>query len=582
MPNILGLSICTGHDSGAAIMKDKKLITAIEEEKLNRVKHYSGFPEKAIRHCLQAAQLTNKDIDYIGIPFHPTIHFLKRIKFAIHFNGMQSLLRRTRFIRALSNLAFAERDRLKRLFPNAKIFFIEHHLAHAASAYFASPFPESAILTMDGRGEWPTLLLATGENGKIKKIKELFYPASLGMFYTAFTHYLGFESNDEYKVMGLSSYGSLQYIDFFRKAIKFCKKKIILVDFELFQHPGYSPVDWGKNYYSKKVVSLLGPARNPKEPIESRHMDIAASLQQRFNELGLEITEYLHTLTKKEYLCMAGGVALNGVMNHKIKTSGLFKDVFIQPAAGDGGLSIGTALYIQKIILNQNYHFLFEHAYWGPEYNESDIEKELKIANIEYVKLNEPACVAAYLLKEGYIIGWFQGKTEIGPRALGNRSILADPRKAENKDIVNARIKFREEFRPFAPSILEEFVDGYYIDCRGSAAAYMLLVAPVKEGKEKIVPAVTHVDRTARVQVVNKMFNPLYYSLIRHFYNLTGVPVVLNTSFNVKGEPIVNSPVDAMKCFFTTGLDFLIMDKYMLFKKAPSEKIMNLIGARNA
>jgi carbamoyltransferase len=428
-------------------------------------------------------------------------------------------------------------------------------------------------MTMDGRGEWATMLLAAGEGKNIRKIKELYYPASLGIFYLAFTHYLGFDTHDEYKVMGLAPYGNPKYMDFFRKALKFSENTIVEMDLSLLQHPGYLPVAWGKKYFSDKVVSMLGPARNPKEPMTQHHMDIAASLQARFNEIGIDIARYLRSLTGKENLCLAGGVAFNSVMNWKIKDSGLFRNMFVQPAAGDGGLSVGGALYIKNVILGDDKAVSFDHAYWGSEYAEPEIQKEVETARVEYIKLKDPSAAAATLLKEGNIIGWFQGRSEFGPRALGNRSILADPRKAENKDIVNARIKFREEFRPFAPSILEEKVDDYFVNCKDKPSSYMLFVAPVKKGKEGVIPAVTHVDGTGRVQTVSRASNPRYYELIKRFGELTGVPVVLNTSFNVKGEPIVNSPVDAMRCFYTTGLDYLIMGNFLLYKKPVSDAV---------
>lgn len=580
MPNILGLSACSGHDSAAALIKDGKLIAAVEEERLNRLKHYSDFPELSIRYCLREARLSPGDVDYIGIPWHPTAHALRRLGFRFFHNGLKGLIRirrRSYFLAHLKNQALAYENMMRKSFPRAKVIYIEHHMAHAASAFFASPFKEAAILTMDGRGEWSTALLAQGEGNSIKKMQELFYPSSLGLLYATFTMYLGFELNDEYKVMGLAPYGSPKYIDIFRKAIRFSEKHIVDIDPELMRHPGYAPVAWGKDYYSDKIVSLFGPPRAPGSPIDQRHMDIASSLQARFNEIGLEIAQHLHSLTGKEYLCMAGGVALNGVMNYNIKSKGPFKDLFVQPASGDGGASLGSALYIQKIVCGDTKEFLFENAYWGPDYNNAKIKEELDNARLDYISLKDPAYLAAFLLKEGYIIGWFQGRAELGPRALGDRSILADPRKAEYKDIVNARIKFREEFRPFAPSVLREYTDDYFIGCNGPAADYMLLVAPVKEGKEKEIPAVTHVDGTGRVQAVDKKTNPLYHSLIKHFYDLTSVPVILNTSFNVKGEPIVTSPTDALRCFFSTGLDYLIMGDFLIFKRPLPDQIKRLI-----
>lgn len=577
MANILGLTLCT-HDSSAAIIKGRELVAAVAEERLNRLKHYPHFPELSIAYCLNEAKLTTQDIEHVVIPFHPTCHLAERLKFLFCFKGPANLIRRARFIKYLTQISLIEKERARKMFPKARIHFIEHHMAHAASAYFASPFSDAAILTIDGKGEWSTMLLAGGQENRISKIEEMLYPYSLGLVYLAFTHYLGFNTMDEYKVMGLAPYGSPVYIDFFRKALKFSKKAIVDVDLDIMRHPGYSPGEWNRDYFSQKTVSYFGPPRKYGEPVEQRHMDIAASLQLRFNEIGIEIARRIYLLTRKKYLCMAGGVALNGVMNWKIKNEGIFKEIFVQPAAGDDGLAVGSALYLHSKLHNRR-ELLFKNPYLGPEFSDTQIQKELDTARLEYCKLKDPAYAAATLLKDGYIIGWFQSRSELGPRALGNRSILADPRKAENKDIVNARIKFREEFRPFAPSILEEHIDDYYINGNGYASKYMLLVVPVKPGKEKTIPAVTHIDGTGRVQTVNKQDNLLYYSLLRYFYELTGVPVVLNTSFNVKGEPIVNSPVDAIRCFFSTGLDFLIMGDFLLFKKPIPDNIKKMMTA---
>jgi carbamoyltransferase len=571
MPNILAISGCSGHDTGAALISDGRLIVAVEEERLNRIKHYSGFPQMSIDYCLKAAGLSHNDIDHVGLSWDPNAHLLKRLGFMCFYGNPRHFFRRFKLIADVTRFGISAKRALKRSFPAAKFHFLEHHIAHASSAFFGSGFKEAAIITMDGRSEWTTVLLSVGKGKSIKKIKELYYPSSLGLFYVAFTHYLGFNMHDEYKVMGLASYGSPKHIDFFRKALRFSERTIVDIDLSLVRHPGYMAAEEGKKYYSDKVVSALGPARGPKEPITQRHMDIAASLQAGLNEVGVEMARHLHSITNTDNLCMAGGVALNGVMNWKIKSEGPFKNMFVQPAAGDGGLSVGVAMYINSAILESKKDIVFNHAYWGPDYNDVEICKDVEAARVDHLRLKSPSRAAARLLRDGFIIGWFQGKSEFGPRALGNRSILADPRKAENKDIVNARIKFREEFRPFAPSILEEKINDYFVDCEDQPASYMLFVAPLRKDKEGIIPAVTHIDGTCRVQSVSRETNPLYYDLINSFYELTGVPVVLNTSFNVKGEPIVNSPVDAMKCFYTTGLDFLIMGNYLLCKKPVSD-----------
>lgn len=572
--NILGLSICSGHDSSAAVIKGGKLIAAVEEERLNRIKHFSGFPALSIKFCLKEAGLVPEDIHYVGIPWHPYVHLLDRMKF-VFFNSPSNFFRRLKFVLLEIRNSFVEAGKVKAAFPKAEVVFIEHHVGHAASAFYASPFEEAAVFTADGRGEWATALLGVGKKNELKKLKEAFYPNSLGLLYLALTHYLGFEENDEYKVMGMSSYGKPVYEDFFKNGMKFSEKSIFQVNLDLLRHPGFTPGTWGEDYFSEKVVAAFGAPRAEKEPMNEKHMDIAASLQKGLNDVGVEIANHLYELTKQENLCLAGGVALNGVMNYKIKAGAPFKNIYIQPASGDGGLSAGTAFYIYHHILGGPRKPCFEHAYWGPQYSDDDVKRELQISMLEYAELKDPSFVAARLLEKGCILGWFQGRSEYGPRALGNRSILADPRKAENKDMVNARIKFREEFRPFAPSILEECVDEFYENC--GVSPYMLLVCPVKDGSEKIIPSVTHVDKTGRVQTVNNKTNPRYYALIKHFYELTGVPVILNTSFNVKGEPIVNSPADAIRCFFTTGLDFLIVERFMLFKKPLNKEVLEII-----
>lgn len=337
MANVLGISAASGHDSGAALISGGRLIAAVDEERLNRIKHFSGFPQNAIEYCLKEAGLSANDIDHVGLSWKPDAYITRRAAFALAYGSPSRFIRRARFVTDISRPALSMGRALKNRFPKARLHYIDHHAAHAASAYFASGFKDSAIITMDGRGEWATMLLAVGQGPEIKKVKELYYPYSLGMFYLALTHYLGFETNDEYKVMGLAPYGEPRYMDFFRSAVKFSEDKIIDMDIRLIRHPGFSGMEWGSAYFSDKLVEALGPARKSGEPLTKFHMDVAASLQARFNEIGIDLARHISSVTGKRNLCLAGGVAFNSVMNWKIKSSGVFDKLFVQPAAGDGG-----------------------------------------------------------------------------------------------------------------------------------------------------------------------------------------------------------------------------------------------------
>lgn len=568
---ILGISayLC---DSSAALVKDGRLLGAIEEEKLVAQKHTGELPVNAIKHLLKEENISLSDIDHVAYFFKPFMGLHHRLWMIIknlpgsltfyqsHGGMWQSMVR----VRHHLNRAFQVKN------PKYRFHNVAHHLSHAASSFLISDFKEAAILTVDGSGEWTATMMCAGKNNKILPLKELYYPHSLGYLYASVTEYLGFKPNSgEGKVMGLASYGRPQYIDTFRKIVKLGEKGAYRLDLSYFDYYKHGITSTqNRSWVSQKFVSELGPPRTPESKIESRHEDIAASLQQVLEEVMLHMVNYLWEETKMENLCLAGGVALNSVANGFIIKRSKFKKIFIQPAAGDGGTSVGAAFYTYHCRLNQPRIRVPETVFIGPKFSESEILKALESHKLPYKKTDPPEA-GAQLLAEGKILGWFQGRIEFGPRALGNRSIIADPRKAEMKDIINARVKFRESFRPFAPSILEEKLEEYFDFNHPSPT--MLLVYNVLPEKWNVIPAVTHVDGTGRVQSISRTDNPLYYDLINHFYRLTGVPVILNTSFNVRGKPIVCTPEQALDCFLKTDMDNLIIGDYLVSKRSARE-----------
>ena len=448
----------------------------------------------------------------------------------------------------------------KRIGYKGNIMFIPHHLSHAASAFLVSPFNKAAIITIDGVGEWTTASYGIGDENKIKIMKEIQFPHSLGLLYSTVTAFLGFKvNNDEYKIMGLSAYGKPKYIDAFKKIIEIKNDGSFKLNMEYFAY------HYKKRMYSNKFVKILGKPR-VKEPINERHKDIAASLQKITEEIIIRMANHVHKTTRMTNLCMAGGVALNSVANGLLYEKTKFKNIFIQPAASDAGGAIGVGFYINSI-LNKKRDFVMNHAFFGPGFSDSEIKESLRRSNISFkeYRRNELLKTVAKLIWNNKIIGWFQGRMEIGPRALGNRSILANPCNPKMKDIVNKKVKHREEFRPFAPAVCydkaKEFFD------INEERPFMLKVCNVKKEKRRLVPAITHIDGSARIQTVRKEQNPLFYNLIDEFGKLSKVPVLLNTSFNVKGEPIVCSLDDAYKCFKGTEIDYLVMGNFMISKE---------------
>ena len=566
--NILGICFEYFHDPAAALVQDGQVVAAAEEERFVRIKHSVGFPfpARAIQFCLDRAGIDFTDLDYVGFNFKPWLMFRRRL-----IVSLKTMLASPSSFKYAAYSAIRPIGVLLELFrnkielqqstgKNCRILFNEHHACHAASAFFVSPFEEAAILTIDNRGEDVSSTMAVGRGNQITRIKEIRNPHSLGAFYQGLTRYLGYGPGDEYIVMGLSSHGQPRFAEILREAVYPTKDGGFRFDRSCFEF-----ADQG--YISDKVKQVIGPTRAKHEPIEERHADIAASLQLVTEEITLHLCKYVHDVTGLSTLCLAGGVALNSVMNGRLHRESPFKEIFVQPAANDAGASLGSALHIYHGLLHQERASAMQHTLLGPEFSDEEIREALDISKFRYERHDNVAEAAAKLIAEGNVIGWFQGRMEWGPRALGSRSIVADPRRAEMRDHINEYIKFREEFRPLAPSVLEERASEYF-ECRGSYP-FMVVVLPVREDKRSVIPAVTHVDGSARIHTVSRDIDGRYYSLIEEFAKLTGVPVVLNTSFNLRDEPIVMTPRDAIRCFAASGLDYLVVGDYIVRKREP-------------
>ena len=556
---ILGIS-CFYHDSAAVLIKDGQLIAAVQEERFTRKKHDDSFPDQAINYCLSEAGIVSGDLASICFYDKPLLKFERIVESFIRFwpNDFRMFLKVMPIW--LKDKLWVKKIIRKKLGYNGPIYFSEHHMSHAASAFLVSPFEESAVLTVDGVGEWATTTYGIGRGNKIDIIKEINYPDSLGLFYSFFTYYLGFKPNSgEYKMMGLAPYGRPIYGDKILELIKIFPDGSFKLDSGVFGN--LYEIESAERKF-KKLFNY--PRRKPSDKIEQYHMDLAASIQKVTNEIMVSMANYVHKETNMSNLCLAGGVALNCVANSEILKRTKFKNIFIQPAAGDAGGALGAAYYIWHQTLGNKRSFSMEHAYWGPKFSNDYIktflaEKEVQYKFMDYDQLLENT---AGLIEKQNVIGWFQGRMEWGPRALGNRSILADPRNKENWQRVNLKIKFRESFRPFAPSVIEEYSMDYFEF--PFASPYMLFVAGVKGDG---LPAVTHLDKTARIQTINVKENYLYHGLLDEFRKLTGCPVLINTSFNVRGEPIVCTPEDAFNTFIKTDIDYLVFGNFILDKK---------------
>ena len=564
---ILGIS-CFYHDSAAALIEDGKLIVAAEEERFTRVKHDSRFPENSIKFCLDFAKIDGNDLDYVVFYEKPLVKFERIIQMSLQmFPKSWRLFKDGMTIWVTDKLWIKNiiKDKVK-CNPD-RILFSGHHLSHAASAYYCSPFNEASILTVDGVGEWATATLGEGKGNDICLFSEMHFPHSLGLLYSTFTAFLGFEVNEgEYKVMGMSSYGKSRYIDRIYKIAKLNDDGSLWLDMDYFAYH-YSD----RRMYSDKFIDLFGEPRIPESPFRiepcNYYADIAASIQ-KFTEVAIfNMLNHLYSVTKIDKLCIGGGVGLNSLTNGKILKNTLFKEIFIQPAAGDSGGAVGAAMYVYYKLLNKPRNFTLENVYLGKQYSNDEVKTFLDSKGIAYKPYNENEIVNSLI--DGKVIGWFQGRFEFAPRALGNRSILADPRNAKMKDLVNTKIKFREPFRPFAPVILEDNANEYFENGHNEVNQYpsrfMLFVLPFKENKADILGAINHMG-TGRLQTLRKEWNPRYYSLIEKFEDKTGVPVLLNTSFNLRGEPIVESPANALSTFSRSGLDMLVLGDYVIGK----------------
>jgi carbamoyltransferase len=556
--NILGLS-CFYHDAGACLLRDGELIAAAEEERFSRVKHDARLPIGAANYCLDAGGLDPDDLDYVIFYEKPLLKFERIVA------GYAATYPRSRsaFVQALQTWLGQKlwvRGQIRdALGFDGEILFGEHHVSHAASAFFPSPFDEAAVLTADGVGEWATTTLGVGHGIDLELTHEIRYPHSLGMLYSAFTAYLGFEVNEgEYKVMGMAAYGRPTCVDRVRRLVDLTDDGSYRLNMRYF---GYQH---GLRSIDRAFVELFGPPRHPSAELEQRYADIAASIQLVTEEAMLGLARRARALSGSQNLCMAGGVALNVLANARILRESGFHRVWVQPAAGDAGGCVGAATYLHHTVLRNPRGLGMDNVYLGPSYSNEELHAFLEREGIAYTRLEERAIAptVARFLADSAVIGWFEGRMEFGPRALGARSILANPTDPTTKDTLNAKIKHREAFRPFAPATLLEAAPTYF-DFGGPAgdveSPYMLLTARVRADKQHLLPAITHADGTARVQTVTRVQNPLYYALIEEFGKLSGVPVLVNTSFNVAGEPIVCTPEEAFNSFAHTDMDYLIM-----------------------
>lgn len=560
---ILGIS-CFYHDSAAVLLKDGEIVFASQEERFSRKKHDESFPKLAIEQALKHTGINAQDLDAVAFYEKPILKFFDRILqttmkvwprgFMQYHMAMQEWMPKKLWIPHIIR---------RELSYKGLIYYPSHHESHAASAFFCSGFPDAAIVTADGVGEWATTTIGHGKGKELKLLKEIRYPHSLGLLYSAITYYLGFKVNSaEYKVMGLAPYGEPKYLEQMRKLIDVKPDGSFALDMKYFTY------EYGLRMTGRNIEKLFGqPTRTPESPLEQFHKDIARSLQDLTDEAMLNLARAAKELTGSNYLCLAGGVALNCVSNGKILRSGMFEDIFIQPASGDAGGALGAALMAWHGMMQGERLPRMEHVFLGKSYSQTEIEDFLTKNQIPSEKIpavDLPKRVATLLQGEN-VIGWFQGRTEYGPRSLGSRSIIADARNPNNWKKVNLKIKFRESFRPFAPTVLEEKVSEYFDLDRESP--FMLLVADTREKYRAEIPAVTHVDGSARIQTINRNQNSLYYDLLKAFEEQTGCPVIINTSFNVRGEPIVESPEDAWNCFIHTHMDYLVLCQCIVDKK---------------
>jgi carbamoyltransferase len=579
--NILGINAFHA-DASACLIRDGRLIAAAEEERFTRVKHWAGCPIQAIEYCLAAGNISLSDVDHWALNRDPQAHLIDKALYTFlkrpNWSAVRDRLRNAVKVRDLK-AAIAEAKGLKPESICGHVHHIEHHRAHLGSAYFVSGFHEAAVASIDGFGDFVSTMVGRGQGSTITVLDSILFPHSLGLFYLALTQYIGFPSyGDEYKVMGLAAFGEPEYLDALRRMVPLKANGRFELNLDYFlHHSGGVSMTWDggapaiDRVYSDALVSLLGPARAKDEPVTQRHMNLAASLQAMYEEAAFHVLNDLHERTKLKTLCLAGGCALNSVANGKLSERTAFERIYVPPVAGDAGGAIGAAYVLWHETLGQPLSFVMDRADWGPAFSDTEIKVELDRQRerltasdwkVTHCPNEEELCrETAAMLAGGQIVGWFQGRMELGARALGQRSILTDPRRPEMKDVLNRRIKRRESFRPFAPSILESAVGEYFHNAQPSP--FMTMTYPVKVDKRSVIPAPTHVDGSGRVQTVNASAQPLYAKLLAAFEQCTGVPVLLNTSFNEQ-EPIVCTPLEAIECLLRTRMDGLAIGNFIV------------------
>ena len=576
---VLGINAYHG-DVSAVLLRDGAVVAALEEERFTRIKHYAGFPTHAVRRCLEMGGITGAEVAHVAISRDPRANLLKKAAFALKKRpDLRLILDRVQNARKVRDLTGPLAEALG--VPSGalpRVHHVEHHPAHLASAFFVSPFETAAVCAIDGFGDFVSTSLAQGQGNRIDVQERVFFPHSLGMLYTAVTQFLGFMNyGDEFKVMGLAPYGEPRYQSEISQLVTLTPDGLFELNLPYFRHWDEGvEMEWDEGYptmgrvYSDKMADLLGPPRGADDPVGKREEDMARSVQAVYEQAAFHILDGLHERTGETRLALAGGCAMNSVANGKIRDHTPFTEVYVQPASGDNGTALGAALWAWHVDLGHPRAFEMTHGYWGTAYPEATLALPDDDPDWTYTATvcsgaDETARETARLLAEGNVVGWFQGRMEWGSRALGNRSILADPRRTDMRDLINTRIKFRERFRPFAPSVLEERLDDYFV---GAAEdPFMQQVYPIREERRSEIPAVTHVDGSGRLQTVSAEANPRYHALISAFDALTGTPVVLNTSFN-ENEPIVDTPAQALDCFLRTQMDVLVVGDTIVRRSA--------------
>jgi len=567
---ILGLNAFHG-DASAALLNDGQLTAAVEEERFNRVKHWAGFPALATKWCLHNTDPS--ELGCVAISRDPSAHFARKLlriaSKPADWGRLASRSRNTvkvaRLASSLAGVGIAGLDAIK-------VHHVEHHRAHLASAFFSSPFDEAAVISIDGFGDFSSVMWGVGRGNAINVRGSTRFPHSLGLFYTAFTQFLGFPNyGDEYKMMGMSAYGEPSYLPQMRDVVRIEDGEVRLNLDYFIHHTEGVEMTWNNcepalgRVYSSKMADVFGNPREYRSELRQQHYDIAASVQERLEECYFDLLNSVYQRTKQRAVCLSGGVALNCVANGKIFERTPFREVYVQAAAHDAGTSIGAAQYVWHQVLKQPRSYVMRHVYYGPEYGETEIKQALDYAGIQYQRFHEPMLLenTAREIADGKVIGWFQGRMEFGPRALGNRSILADPRRHDMKDILNQRIKHREHFRPFCPSVMAEATGDFFEN--NYPSPFMVQAYRIKESERDRIPAVTHQDGTGRLQTVERGVNPLFWGLLKRFGEITGVPILINTSFN-ENEPIVNTPAQALDCFLRTRMDALVIGPFLALK----------------